>query len=1067
MTRRPLSKIAPQVIFAVALGAGASGSIFGILEHFDRFRNEAHFDQLATQRLSAVSARVAGALDAINLLAGHFEASQGTSRRAFGTLAEPALASHRYLQALEWIPRVKHSERPAYERRARLESIASFRFTEPQSDGTMGAAGDRAEYFPVLYVEPFAGNEQALGYDLASNPVRLEALRKARETASLVATARVRLVQERGDQYGVLIFAPAYNQAKPDWAGGEKKNLKGFALGVLRVGDLIAGRNEGRLNSGGVEIHVFDLSSPPPEQQLYPKTPEIPVEALRSGLHVEERFIVGGRDWSLLVTPTAGATDAWASAGPFLVLTFGLLVTAVFVLHLKAKANQADHIAQVAEELRIANQRLEMDAVEMAEQTRIEALGAAMGMVLTKCNDLADMLQRCAGVLVQHLDAAFARIWTLSEDDNVLELQASAGMYTHINGGHARIAVGALKIGRIALDRRPYLSNSVVDDPEVSDHAWAKREGMVGFAGYPLIVEDRLVGVAAVFSRRPLADSVLTALASIAHEIALGVERKRGEEALRASEQRFRIAAENGSDVITVRDLVTDCLRSSGAEQRLLPCAGRMPQSFDEFQSLLHPDDRKRVEAAIQAHLGSQAPYQEKFRVLDRDGAVRHWSARGTAVRDASGKPTQLIVVTTDITEQKQTEAALSHLAAIVESSEASILSINLEGTILTWNPAAERIYGYAAEEVKGRSIALIYPPGRQHELGDLLRRIQRGEGTQHIETVRVRKNGEAIPMLAIYSPLRDAAGRIMGACSISSDITERKQLERQLAQAQKLESIGQLAAGIAHEINTPIQYVGDNIRFLRDSFARLEQLFAGYDQLVESVRGQLPDAPFVADIQRLAKATGVNYLREEIPKSIEDSLDGAGRVAEIVRAIKDFSHPGPLEKTPLDINRAVESTVLVSRNEWKYVADLDTHLDANLPPVLCVAGEFNQVILNLIVNAAHAIADVVSAQPGSKGMITVSTERQGDWVEIRVRDTGTGIPEEVRSSIFNPFFTTKGVGKGTGQGLAIAYSVIVQKHGGTITFDTEMGAGTTFKIRLPVLGNASKTPDGVRRSLM
>ena len=1048
MSRGPRTKSASQLIFAVVLGVGASGSIFGVLHHFERFRAEAHFQQLAGQQLNAVSTRVAGALDTINLLAGHFEASQKTGRRAFRTLASPALASHRYLQALEWIPDVDHSERAAYERRARLDGTGGFRFTEPGRDGSMVAAGDRAEYFPVLYVEPVAGNERAVGYDLASNPVRLEALEKARRSRSLVATARVRLVQERGDQYGVLIFAPAYYQSERD-SVGEATKLKGFALGVLRVGDLIAGGSD-RHSFEGIAIHVFDLSSPRSEQQLYPKTPEVSVKALRSRLHLEERFVVGQRDWTLLVTPRGGTTDSWASAGPFLVLAFGLLLTAIFVLYLKAKAKQAEHIAQAAEELRIANQQLEMHAVEINEQARLSALGSAIGVVLTKRDGLSAMLQHCAGVMVEHLDVAFARIWTLSEEQNVLELQASAGLYTHIDGRHARIPVGAFKVGHIAQDRRSYLTNNVIDDPEVSDHDWARREGMVAFAGYPLIVEDRLVGVAALFARRALTDSVLKALASIADEIALGIERKKAEESLRASEQRFRIAAENGSDVIVVRDLQTGRLLTSGDERRLLPCYGKMPQHFAEFQSLLHPDDRDRVRAAIEAHLLKQVPYRMKFRVVDRDGTIRHWWARGAALRDGSGNPTQMIVVSTDITEQQQTEAALSRLAAIVESSEASILSINLEGTILTWNRAAERIYGYAQEEIKGRSIALIYPPDRRHELDDLVQKIQRGEGIQHIETVRVRKSGEMIPILATYSALRDPSGRIIGACSIGTDITERKLLERQLAQAQKLESIGQLAAGIAHEINTPIQYVGDNIRFLRDSFSQLERLVEGYDRFLESVRGQLPDASFAADIERLAKAARVNYLRAEIPRSIEDSLDGAARVAEIVRAIKEFSHPGTVEKTALDINRAIESTVLVSRNEWKYVADLHIKLDPNLPPVMCVPGEFNQVMLNLIVNAAHAIADVVAGQPGSKGTITVTTQRDGEWAEILVRDTGTGIAEQVQASIFNPFFTTKEVGRGTGQGLAIAHSVIVQKHGGTISFDTTMGAGTTFRIRLP-----------------
>ena len=931
----------------------------------------------------------------------------------------------------------------------------------------MGAAGERAEYYPVLYVEPFAGNERAVGYDLASNPVRLEALRKAGDTGQPVATARVLLVQERGNQYGILIFAPVYRWSKAPADVPGKRLLRGFALEVLRIGDLISGPNNSQEGFRGVDLHLFDISASGPGQQLYPKAPEVSAQELRSGLHAEQRFDVGGRTWVMTVTPSAGAKGlASSSSGPFLVVAFGLLVTGTFVFHLRSKIRQAEHIAQVAEELRLANRRLEFHTAEMADQANLEALGAEIGVVLTQCDGLIVMLQRCASVLVQHLDAAFARIWTLSRDGKVLELQASAGMYTHTNGGHARVPVGLLKIGRIARERRPHLSNRVIGDREISDQAWAEREGMVAFAGYPLIVEDRLIGVAALFARKPLGDSVLKALASIADEIALGIEHKRAEEALRASEMRFRIAAENASDVIIVRDLATNQVESSGAEERLLPCGRKIPRSFEAFERLLHPDDRDRVVAEIQNHLQTHAPYRADFRVIDSDGTVRHWSARGSSVRNASGKATELIVVNTDVTEQKRAEAALSQLAAIVESSDASILSIDLGGIILTWNPAAERIYGYSAEEIKGHSVGLLFPEDRYYELIDLLETIQRGEGIRHIETIRIRKGGEAVPIFATYSPLRDASGHIVGACSIATDITERKLMERQLAQAQKLESIGQLAAGVAHEINTPIQYVGDNVRFLRDSFQRLEQLLGGYDKLVASVRTVLPEAPFLADFDALANATRVNYLRTEIPKSIEDSLDGAGRVAEIVRAMKEFSHPGSTVKTSLDINRAIESTVLVSRNEWKYVADVRTELDANLPPVMCVPGELNQVILNLIVNAAHAIADAVAGKPGTKGMITVSTERDGDWVEIRVRDTGTGIPDEVQSSVFNPFFTTKGVGKGTGQGLAIAHTVIVQKHGGTISFDTAMGVGTTFKIRIPVGATGIEKPECQQQEL-
>ena len=165
---------------------------------------------------------------------------------------------------------------------------------------------------------------------------------------------------------------------------------------------------------------------------------------------------------------------------------------------------------------------------------------------------------------------------------------------------------------------------------------------------------------------------------------------------------------------------------------------------------------------------------------------------------------------------------------------------------------------------------------------------------------------------------------------------------------------------------------------------------------------------------------------------------------------MKEFSHPGPVEKMPVDINRAIESTILVSKNEWKYVAEVTTDLDRELPPVPCLAGEVNQVILNLIVNAAHAIADA-NKDSGGKGSIHISTRNCSECVEIRVRDTGCGIPKAIQSKVFDPFFTTKPVGKGTGQGLAIAHSVIVQKHNGTIQFESEPGSGTTFVIQLPL----------------
>jgi signal transduction histidine kinase len=306
--------------------------------------------------------------------------------------------------------------------------------------------------------------------------------------------------------------------------------------------------------------------------------------------------------------------------------------------------------------------------------------------------------------------------------------------------------------------------------------------------------------------------------------------------------------------------------------------------------------------------------------------------------------------------------------------------------------------------------------------------------------------------------PLLDDLGQIVGLVGIGHDITERKRAEAErslmeihLRQAQKLESIGQLAAGIAHEINTPMQYIGDNTRFLQDAFEGLSGVVGAFRELADRLRQQPGMAEVLAPVDAVLQAADVDYLLAETPRAIEQSLEGADRVTKIVRAMKEFSHPGSEQKTDVDLNRAIESTITVARNEWKYVADLETDLDPELPSVPCLPGEFNQVLLNLIINAAHAIADVACESSVGKGRVTIRTRQAGEWAEIRVEDTGTGIPEAARGRIFDPFFTTKSVGEGSGQGLAIARSVVVDKHGGTLTFETEMGRGTTFIIRLPL----------------
>ena len=414
--------------------------------------------------------------------------------------------------------------------------------------------------------------------------------------------------------------------------------------------------------------------------------------------------------------------------------------------------------------------------------------------------------------------------------------------------------------------------------------------------------------------------------------------------------------------------------------------------------------------------------------------------------------------VARDITEQKKGEELLQRAhketERLLASMSSFLIAVDTNVRIARWNTAAETIFGLPKESVIGKHLEDAGIPWDWASIVKHIRGWPMVDKTVRLPEVHYRRPDGTEGCLGISAnPIRDESGQPAGIFLLGVDITERRGLEIQLIQAQKLESIGQLAAGIAHEINTPTQYVGDNLEFLQYAFEDFSRVCEVCDGVLAAAKASSLTGAAIADMEAKLADINVEYLRVQVPKAIQQSLDGVKRVASIVRAMKEFSHPGTGEKTRIDLNAAIESTVTVSRNEWKYVADVVTEYDAGLPYVNCLPGELNQVILNIIVNAAHAIGDVVGSGSKGKGKITIRTRRDGDLAEIAIADTGSGIPENIRGRIFDPFFTTKDMGRGTGQGLAIAHNVIVERHGGSITFKTEAGQGTTFFIRLPIEG--------------
>ncbi len=433
-------------------------------------------------------------------------------------------------------------------------------------------------------------------------------------------------------------------------------------------------------------------------------------------------------------------------------------------------------------------------------------------------------------------------------------------------------------------------------------------------------------------------------------------------------------------------------------------------------------------------------------RALDiADPATHHAPLRGDDELSALATDFEVLA-----RRQHADEAQLRRLATALEQMAECVVMMNAKGLIVYVNAAYEASIGHRREELLGfvpNHGPVETEQGRARRR-EMLRMISVEKRAWHGVLESCKPDGGLRYNETTVSPLLSTTGEIDGYVTVMRDVTGQRELESQLARAQKLEAIGQLAAGIAHEINTPVQYVGDNIRFVRDAFAEM-------DTLLGQLQGLAVSTPALAGA--LAGAD-LGFLREEVPRALDQSADGCQRIATIVKAMKEFSHPGQ-EKAPVDLNRAIQSTITVASNEWKYVAEVRTEFDAALPAVTCLPGEFNQVILNMLVNAAHAIGDVVGAGASGKGTITVSTRAVGEFAEIRISDTGGGITPEVRAKIFDPFFTTKAVGRGTGQGLAIAHDVIVNKHGGSIALESEPGKGATFIVRIPLLPPAGAQP--------
>lgn len=530
-------------------------------------------------------------------------------------------------------------------------------------------------------------------------------------------------------------------------------------------------------------------------------------------------------------------------------------------------------------------------------------------------------------------------------------------------------------------------------------------------------------------------------------------DRKLSEERLRNSEQKYRQLVDNvnigiamispSMEVLSINRRMTDWFPSIDLDkhQSCFACFNNPsrtePCTYCPVVETLK--DGKVHESLTQTPAGNEG---HDYRIVS------------SPIFDKEGRVTAAIEMVEDVTEMREAEQRIRELSHVVEQSPSAVVLMDRYERVEYVNNKFTEMTGFLPEDVVGNEICLIDSQKDDQLLqGHACAAVRDGMEWRGEVQAR-RKNGEQFWQRVSTSPVRDTHGEITHFVAILEDITEqrgaeekRRELERKLLHASKLEAVGSLAAGIAHEINTPIQFVGDNTHYLSDAFEALLKLLHSYQQMLNQ---EPADRRLAELLQEAETESDLEYIVEEVPKAIAQTLDGVKRVAGIVRSMKEFAHQDQKERTVSDINKMLESTLTVARNELKYVANVVTEYDPELPPIVCHRNEVNQVFLNLLINAAHSIADVVGNDPDEKGTITVRTKLEGDAVAISISDTGTGIPEKVRNRIFDPFFTTKDVGRGSGQGLAIAHSV-VDKHKGSISCETEVGEGTTFTIRLPV----------------
>ena len=682
-------------------------------------------------------------------------------------------------------------------------------------------------------------------------------------------------------------------------------------------------------------------------------------------------------------------------------------------IDLKAmKAGAADYLVKgrldaglLERSMRYALERKRATDRAASEQARLAAFGEDVGLAVTRRDSLETILQRCATAMVHYLHAALARVWIYDADEKKLNLYASAGSVEDSGVRTAKVPKVAFELSQIA-EGKPILIPKLVGDTRVPDQDWVRREGIVAYAGYPLMIEERLVGLMSIFSKAPLTESIIQEMASVANGIALCIERKRSAEALDASEVKYRTVVENIKEVIfqTDRDGRWTFLNPAWTEIT----GFKIKQSLGtDFSDYIHPDDRERHREIIQEVIERKKSYcRDETRYVALDGTFRWMEVYAQPVLNANEGVFGISGTLSDITERKRAEAEIQKLAAFPRFSPDPVMELAADGTLTYLNNAAREM----AQQLKASDPEAILPRNSAAIARECLK-----QGHSKLSQ-QLQINGRT--MTWSFFPI--VASQVVHC--YGSDVTERLNLEAQLRHSQKLESVGQLAAGVAHDFNNILTIIQGH---------------------TDRVVSQLEASPLLAEPLRLVSAA-------------------AKRASSLTQQLLMFSRKQKMQAKVLDLNKIIGNLGKMLQRLLGDDIALETQFASPLPPIEADTGMMEQIIMNLAVNARDAMPK------GGKLLVTTADvtidesyvghnpdAHIGRFVRLSVTDTGTGMSPETLERIFEPFFTTKEVGKGTGLGLATVYG-IVKQHQGWVEVQSEAGVGTTFTVFVPASEKSS-----------